>query len=151
MPKIRVYLEAILIPLGLGLLVSFFLKDSFQYDHLVKPSLAPPGWIFPIVWTILYSLMGISYAILKTKGLNNSEVKSIYYRQLIVNLIWPILFFGAEQRGIAFILILVLVLLVIKMTTIFYAQNKLAGLLQIPYLIWLLLATYLNYQAFVLN
>ena len=151
MTKVKMYLQSILIPLGLGIIVSIFLKDSFDYDNLIKPTLAPPGWIFPIVWTILYSLMGISYAILKSKGMNTEEVSSIYGRQLFVNLLWPIFFFGLEQRGIALIFILVLVLLVIKMISIFYEKDQLAGLLQIPYLLWILFATYLNYQAFILN
>lgn len=98
MSKIRLYLESIAIPLGLGILVSLVLKDSFNYDSLIKPNFAPPAILFPIVWTILYTLMGVSYARIKGKGINHDEVRKIYYSQLFVNLVWPILFLDWKQE-----------------------------------------------------
>jgi tryptophan-rich sensory protein len=151
MTRVKLYVQSILIPLGLGILVSLLLKESFNYDELIKPSIAPPSILFPIVWTIMYTLMGISYAILEEKGLNTTKVRKIYYGQLLMNLIWPIVFFGLQLRGVALMIIAVLVYLVLLMIKIFYHRNQLAGLLQIPYLLWLLFATYLNYQAYILN
>ena len=87
MQNIKIFIKSIAIPLLLGLLVGVIISGSMDYEMLKKPFLAPPGWLFPIVWTILYILMGVSYGILESKGLDNSEVKSIYYAQLITNLL----------------------------------------------------------------
>ena len=151
MSKFKIYLKSILIPLILGGLVGLFISDSMDYDTLVKPALAPPAVIFPIVWTILYTLMGISYGILKSNSLLDGNTKFLYYLQLAVNLLWPIFFFVFKWRFFSFIWIIILVLLVIAMIAEFYSKNKTSGLLQIPYLLWLLFATYLNLSVYLLN
>ena len=151
MSKFKIYLKSILIPLILGGLVGFFISGSMDYDTLVKPALAPPAFIFPIVWTILYTLMGVSYGILKSNSLLDGNTKFLYYLQLIVNLLWPIFFFVFKWRFFSFVWIIILVLLVIAMIAEFYSKNKVAGLLQIPYLLWLLFATYLNLSTYLLN
>src|SRR5699024_589454 len=110
-----------------------------------------PGFIFGIVWTILYILMGISYGILDTKNLMDEKINKIYYLQLIVNLIWPILFFVFKWRLFSAIWIILLVILVIKMIIDFYRKNKLSAYLQIPYLLWTIFATYLNIGVYLLN
>ena len=151
MSKIKIYVKAIAIPVIVGLIIGTITSSSIQYNTLIKPILAPPGILFPIVWTILYVLMGISYAILDSKSLINSEINFIYYLQLFVNAMWSIIFFTFEWRLFAFIWILILILLVIMMIVKFYNQNKIAGLLQIPYLIWLIFASYLNFAIYILN
>jgi len=151
MSKFKIYLKSILIPLILGGLVGFFISDSMDYDMLVKPALAPPAFIFPIVWTILYTLMGVSYGILKSNSLLDGNTKFLYYLQLVVNLLWPIFFFVFKWRFFSFVWIIILVLLVIAMISEFYSKNKTAGLLQLPYLLWLLFATYLNLSTYLLN
>ncbi len=144
------YLKSILVPLVLGVIVGFITSRSMNYDILVKPVLAPPGILFPIVWSILYILMGISYGMLKIKGISK-ESQKIYYLQLGVNLLWPIIFFIFKLRFIAFIWIILLDILVGLMIKYFYKDNKVASYLQIPYLIWVLFATYLNLAIYLLN
>lgn len=151
MQNFKTYIKAILISVLVGGIVGILISGSMDYNVLEKPFLSPPSILFPIVWTILYILMGVSYGIIKDKGLMDSETKFIYYLQLFVNAIWPIIFFVFKWRLFAFIWILLLDVLVIVMLTNFYNKNKLAGLLQIPYLIWILFASYLNLAFYVLN
>ena len=147
----NVWIKVILIPVILGGLVGLIVSQFMDYNTLNKPPLSPPGFIFGIVWTILYILMGISYGILDTKGLINEKINKTYYLQLIVNLIWPILFFVFKWRLFSCIWIILLVILIIKMIMEFYKENKLSAYLQIPYLIWTIFATYLNVGIYLLN
>ena len=144
-------IKYILVPLLVGGIVGLIISNFMDYENLNKPLLAPPKLAFPIVWTIIYILMGISYGIICEKGLNDSKSKFLYYSQLAVNALWSIIFFVFKLRFFAFIWILFLDILVILMTIDFYKKNKLAGLLQIPYIIWILFATYLNFAFFILN
>ena len=144
-------IKYILVPLLVGGIVGLIISNFMDYESLNKPLLAPPKLDFPIVWTIIYILMGISYGIICEKGLNDSKSKFLYYSQLAVNALWSIIFFVFKLRFFAFIWILFLDILVILMTIDFYKKNKLAGLLQIPYIIWILFATYLNFAFFILN
>jgi tryptophan-rich sensory protein len=95
--------------------------------------------------------MGISYGMLETKGLHDVDTRAVYYTQLVFNLIWPVLFFAFKWRFFAFIWIVVLDILVITMTLKFYRKDKTAGLLQIPYCLWLIFASYLNLATYLLN
>lgn len=125
----------ILIPLVLGTIVGLLTSTNSNIDSILPP------WIFPVVWTILYTLMGISsYLIYK----ETNEIPKIYIYQLIANLLWPFVFFKFKLFTLAFIWILLLILLVIVMIKDFLSKNKLAGYLQIPYLIWLIIAAILN-------
>lgn len=149
--NLKIYSKSILTPVILGSLISFFISSSIDYNTLQRPILSPPSVVFPIVWTILYILMGFSYGFLKSNNLNDSKVDSIYYFQLIVNLLWPIIFFVFKMRLFAFFWIIFLIILVINMIIKFYNKNIWSGLIQIPYLIWLLFATYLNLAIYLLN
>lgn len=151
MQKFKIYFKTILIPVLIGGIVGILISGSMDYNYLEKPFLSPPSILFPIVWTILYILMGISYGILKEKKLIDSETKLIYYLQLFVNAMWSIIFFIFKWRFFAFLWIILLDILVIIMINKFYNKDKLAGLLQIPYLIWILFATYLNLAFYLLN
>ena len=151
MKKIKIFIKSILIPIIVGGVVSLFISKSINYNDLIKPKLAPPSVLFPIVWTILYILMGISYGILESKGLTDKRAKILYYSQLFVNALWSIIFFIFKCRLFAFIWIILLDILVVYMIINFYSKNKLAGLLQIPYLVWILFATYLNFSIYLLN
>ena len=151
MSNFKVYLKSILTTVILGALVGFIISGFIDYNSLEKPPFSPSTSLFPIVWTILYILMGISYGILKSNGLVNQEINLIYYSQLIVNLIWPILFFVLEWRFFAFLWIILLIVLVINMIIKFYNKNNLSALIQIPYLIWLVFAAYLNLGVYLLN
>ena len=151
MSKFKTYAKAILIPVIVGGLVGFIISGSIDYDSLTKPPLAPPGIVFPIVWTILYVLMGLSYGTLDTKDLVDSKVKNIYYTQLVINALWSIIFFTLKLRLFAFIWILLLLALIVIMLKTFYEKDKTASFLQIPYLIWTAFATYLNLSIYLLN
>ena len=147
----RKWLKAVLVPVVLGGIVGLFISMFMDYNTLNKPPLSPPGFIFGIVWTILYILMGISYGLLESKDLVDNQINKVYYSQLIVNLIWPVLFFVFKLRLISAIWIILLAILVVKMLIVFYQKNQLAAYLQIPYLLWTLFATYLNIGVYLLN
>lgn len=151
MKKIKIYAKSILIPVLIGGIVGLIISSAIDYNSLQKPFLAPPSIVFPIVWTILYMLMGISYGILKSKGLTDKKIDLIYYIQLAVNAAWSIIFFLLKWRLFAFIWILLLDILVILMIIKFYKKDKTAGLLQIPYILWTLFASYLNLAIYILN
>ena len=151
MSKVKIYIRSILIPVVVGLLIGAITSSSIEYNTLIKPVLAPPSILFPIVWTILYILMGVSYGILETKSLVDTEINFIYYFQLLVNALWSIIFFTFKWRLFAFIWLLILLLLIVMMIIKFYQRDKVAGLLQIPYLLWALFASYLNFSIYLLN
>lgn len=151
MEKLKTYAKSILIPVIVGGIVGLFISGSMDYNSLQKPFLSPPSLVFPIVWTILYILMGVSYGRLKEKELVDSNISFIYYLQLAVNALWPIFFFVFKWRLFSFFWILLLVVLVILMTVKFYKKDKIAGLLQVPYVIWTIFATYLNFGIYLLN
>ena len=122
-----------------------------DYNDLIKPPLSPPGIVFPIVWTIIYLLIGISYTLLKEKGEAPKETQQLYYTQLILNYLWTFIFFVFRLRLLSVLWIIILDVLVVIMTYQFYKQNKLSGILLIPYVLWLLFATYLNITIYFLN
>ena len=147
----KIWVKSILIPVVLGGIVGLLISNFMDYNTLQKPPLSPPGFLFGIVWTILYILMGVSYGILDTKKLVDSKVNWIYCTQLFVNLLWPIIFFVFKLRLFAAFWIVALLLLIIYMIIVFYRKNKLSAYLQISYLIWTAFATYLNIGVYLLN
>lgn len=140
-----------LLPIVGGVLVGLIISGYMNYGDMVKPPLSPPSYIFPIVWTILYILMGISYFIATKDKENDKGLNQIYILQLLVNFFWPIIFFVLKMYFTAFLWIILLIILVIVMIKELLKNNKISGYLQIPYLIWLLFATYLNIGIFLLN
>ncbi len=140
-----------LLPIVGGVLVGLIISGYMNYGDMVKPPLSPPSYIFPIVWTILYILMGISYFIATKDKENDKDLNQIYILQLLVNFFWPIIFFVLKMYFTAFLWIILLIILVIVMIKELLKNNKISGYLQIPYLIWLLFATYLNIGIFLLN
>ncbi len=149
--KVKNYAVSILIPVALGAVVGLIISGFMDYDELKKPVLAPPPILFPIAWSVLYLLMGISYGIIKDKNLADDGVSAVYYAQLIVNLLWPVIFFVLKWRLIAFVWIVVLAILVILTAVRFYGKDKTAGLLQLPYVAWTIFASYLNLFVYILN
>lgn len=143
----------LLIPLSVGGIAALITNGSFEnYENTVKPVLSPPSWLFPIVWTILYILMGISVYLIYEKDKNvNRKPFILYAVQLMLNFIWPIFFFGFEAYLFAFIILLTLIIFVVAMTITFYKESKLAGILQLPYVFWLLFAAYLNLSVYIMN
>lgn len=135
---------------------SSLLSGNFSsfYGELVKPPLAPPGILFPIVWAILYALMGISaYTIYVSYAeiAEKTKALTLYVMQLFANFMWSIVFFRFEQIGIAAVVAILIVILVAVMIEKFYKIQPLAGYLNIPYFLWLIFAAYLNIGFLVLN
>ena len=149
--KTKIYINSILIPVIIGGIIGLIISSSIDYNFLERPFLSPPSIAFPIVWTILYILMGISYAILESNQLTDKKTNLLYYTQLGFNALWSIFFFLLKWRLFAFIWIIILAILIIFMILNFYRKNKIAGLLQVPYLLWVLFASYLNIVIFILN
>jgi translocator protein len=134
-----------------GLVGSFFTVSSVNSWYLTinKPSWNPPGFIFGPVWISLYTLMGVaSYLVWKKK---EKKLINIYLIHLVLNSLWSILFFGAQRLDLALIEILVLLLLIGYLTIKFFKVKKLAGVLMIPYLLWVSFATFLNFTIWSLN
>lgn len=151
MPKFKIYLKSILIPVIVGGVVGFLISNSMDYNSLIKPPFSPPRFLFPIIWTILYILMGVSYGILKSNSLIDENSDFIYYLQLFVNVLWPIFFFLLKWRLFSFFWIVFLVILIILWIINFYKKKRISGLLQIPYLLWSVFATYLTIAIYLLN
>lgn len=145
----------IAIPLIVGGLAALLTNDSMNtFKALEKPPLSPPGWLFPVVWTILYTLMGVS-AYLITKGnaapIDKAKALAIYTYQLAVNFLWSIFFFNFEWYLFSFVWIILLWILVFLMIKSFFKINKTAAYLNIPYLLWITFASYLNLGIWWLN
>lgn len=154
--KIKPYIISILIALGVGALSALVTRDNMDiYERIVTPPFAPPGFLFPIVWTVLYTLMGISSARIYLKGKEEGafvgDSLKVYALQLAVNFFWSIIFFNFEAFLFAFIWILLLWVLIIIMIRKFYAVDPLAAWLQIPYFLWVTFAAYLNLAIYMLN
>ena len=148
----------LLIPLAVGSLSALMSGDSMaMFDSVKKPALSPPGILFPIVWTILYVLMGISSYLIymeKENGSLKSEANSlltIYVIQLIFNFFWSIIFFKFSMYKFAFAWLLVLWMLVFIYIIKSYKVNKVASYLMIPYILWMTFAAYLNIMIAIMN
>lgn len=143
----------LLLPLAVGWLSSLLAGDiRSQYQSFQQPALSPPGWVFPVAWGILYLLMGISsYLVYTSDATGKKAALLVYGAQLLVNALWTPIFFGLHWYLVAFDWLLLLLVLVITMTILFYRLNKTAGLLQLPYILWLLFAGYLNLGVYLLN
>ncbi|PKM72787.1 MAG: tryptophan-rich sensory protein [Firmicutes bacterium HGW-Firmicutes-16] len=151
--KLRPYIISILIALAVGVLSGIATNSGMPiYERLIKPPLTPPSAVFPIVWPILYILMGIGAAIIwESTDKKCGTALSIYAFQLVFNAIWSVLFFGFEAYLLSFIWLILLWLLIIMMIISFYRIRPIAGLLQIPYLLWVTFAGYLNFMIWQLN
>lgn len=135
-----------------GNLFSFtIIKNMDIYKSLNKP-FEIPMLIFPIVWTILYILMSISlYRVLKSGDSGTERSLIIYALNLIFNSLWTLIYFGLCKYLFALIWLLLLIVIVVIMIIDFYKKDKIAGFINIPYLLWLIFAAYLNYSIYVLN
>ena len=153
--NLKRFLISIAIPLIVGGLSALITSENMNlYSKIETPPLSPPGWIFPVVWTILYTLMGVSFYLVWNSNAAIFEKKQafwVYAIQLFLNFIWSPIFFNMRAYLIAFIVLLALWGFVLAMIIKFYKISKLAGILQIPYLIWLTFAGYLNLAIYLLN
>ena len=151
----RLLLLCIAIPLIVGIVAGLLARNSMEVFSVVeKPPLAPPAWLFPVVWTILYALMGISSYIVLTSDASQEEIKSamqLYAYQLVVNFLWPTFFFNFGWYLFSFLWLILLWVLVFLMIRKFYDINRVAAYLNVPYLVWLTFAGYLNAGIWLLN
>ena len=137
-----------------GFLSSFLTRDGVEIyqQFAMKSSLTPPGWLFPVVWAILYALMGVGVCIVTRTGqVGADRCVNLFIIQLTLNFFWSLLFFNARVYGFALIWLIVLLILVVMMTVCFYKKMPIAAWLQIPYILWLIFAAYLNAVAWQLN
>ncbi len=147
------YIVFISVSVLTGLFSALLTKNNMNiYDTINTPPLSPPGFLFPIVWTILYILMGVSAA--RVYSANSNKwccALTVWSIQLAVNFFWSILFFNFQAFLLSFIWLVLLLILIVIMIFLFYKIDKVAGLIQIPYFLWVTFAGYLNFSIYLLN
>lgn len=138
-----------------GALSALFVGKNFTfYKELAKPPFSPPGWVFPVMWAILYAVMAISVFLIFRSDAPQSKKRVaywIYAIQLAVNFAWSIVFFRFRMLGLSVAVILLLFLMILAMMTVFFRINRTAAFLNIPYLIWVIFASYLNIGVLLLS
>jgi len=148
-------LVCLAIPLGVGTLAALLTREGVRnFAALPQPSLMPPAWLFPLVWTVLYALMGVaSYKIATAEAPADKKRKALtlYGIQLAVNFIWPFLFFTGQLYFFSLVWILLLWVLVLFTTLQFFRIDPTAGWLMVPYLAWVTFAVLLNGQVFFMS
>lgn len=152
--KIQPYVAFVAIALAVGALSAVLTHSEMDaFSQLKQPPLSPPAWLFPVVWTVLYFLMGVSMAMVwrSSRGQHRRDAVTLWGIQLAVNFFWTILFFNLHARLFAFIWLVLLFVCVVLMTAEFRRWNRSAAWLQVPYLLWLVFAAYLNMAVYLLN
>jgi len=154
--KIIKLITAVLICQFAGIIGSVFTTPTRPtwYASINKPEFNPPNWVFAPVWTMLFLLMGISLYLIWEKGLEKKEVKHAVYvfgLQLFLNIVWSFLFFGLQNPFLAFAEIVLLWIAILASIILFYRISKKAGLLLVPYILWVSFAAFLNYSVWILN
>lgn len=154
--KYKSYVISVLIALGVGALSALLTMGQINvFETVKKPPLSPPAFLFPIVWTALYILMGISSGMIYNKRSQNEDAVrnalSTYASSLIVNFAWSIIFFNFGAYLLAFIWLLLLLALIIKTIVEYFKIERLAAYLQIPYALWVTFAGYLTLAIYILN
>lgn len=148
----RKLLLCLAVPLGVGVLAALLTSGGMEtFAALQKPPLSPPGWLFPVVWTILYIFMGIASYLVLTSGKPYKTALRVYGLQLLFNFVWPLLFFNLSLYLTAFVWLVLLWLLILANTVLFGRISKPAGILLLPYLAWVAFAGYLNLSVYLLN
>lgn len=150
----KTLITALLIPVLTGILSGVIsMSSNGRYNELELPSFAPPGWLFPIVWTILYALMGLAsyFIMIEPESQQKKDALRLYYFQLAINFFWPIIFFNLGNVTIAFWWLLVLLIVSVATLIMFFKQDNRAGWLFLPYVIWLAFAAILNFGIMQLN
>jgi translocator protein len=143
------FLTSIIICEAAGVVGSIFTIPSIQswYATLNKPAINPPSWVFGPVWTTLFLLMGISLYLVWAKG----KVPVIFWVQLVLNVLWSIIFFGWQQPGVAFFELIMLWFAILYTIINFWRVSKPAAYLLLPYIVWVTFAGFLNYSLWLLN
>lgn len=141
------------IPLAVGVISGLLTRNSMQmFASMNKPPLSPPAWLFPVVWTILYVLMGVASYLVVQDGVEEAEkALMLYGAQLAFNFCWSLIFFNLQWYLFAFLWLLVLWGLILATIFAFREINRTAALLMLPYLVWVTFAGYLNFGIYLLN
>lgn len=151
----KLLIKSLALPLLTGAVAGLLTRNAMQdFEALIKPPLSPPGWLFPVVWTILYALMGYSAYLIQTSNADaekKSDALMLYHYQLIVNFLWSIFFFNFGWYLFSLLWLLLLWVLIILMIRSFSQISKTAAYLNIPYLLWVTFAAYLNAGIWLLN
>lgn len=149
--KLLLFVAIPLIVGGLSALITMGSMESFELIN--KPPLSPPAWLFPVVWTLLFILMGIASYIVweQGTGAERRNALTIYFVQLFFNFCWSVIFFSFEAYLFAFVWLIILWVLILATTILFYQISKPAGYLMLPYLLWVTFAGYLNLAIYLLN
>ncbi len=149
------YVLWVLLSEGVGALAALLTRAAMARfsAHVLQPPLSPPGWVFSLVWTLLYALMGVGAArvALSPPSPQRTRGLALFFLQLALNFCWSLLFFNAEAYGAALLLLAVLWGVIFGMGRAFLRVDRLAGRLQIPYLLWVTFALYLNAGVWLLN
>lgn len=153
MIKLKPLAVSVLLALGVGGLSALLTNSSMEhYGQLKQPPLAPPGWLFPIVWTILFLLMGIAaYLVWMQNDPDRKTALTLYAVQLGFNFFWTIIFFNLRSYGLALVWLIALWVLILLTVRYFYKSTPAAGILLVPYLLWVTFAAYLNAGVWLLN
>jgi len=153
--RFKLLLFCVAVPLAVGVLSALLSGSGMKaFADLNQPPLSPPGWVFPVAWTILYTLMGIASFYVLTAEKPQREIDGalrFYLMQLTVNFFWSILFFGFSLYLFSFLWLLLLWVLILITTIRFYRIKELSGYLMVPYLVWVTFAGYLNLGIYFLN
>ncbi len=153
--KTKKYIIGIAIPLAVGGLSALFTQSAMQkFNSLNQPPLAPPSWLFPVVWTVLFVLMGIASALVYMADVPREQKKSaltLYGVQLAMNFLWSIVFFNFGAYLFAFVWLLALLAVIIAAAVKFRSISKPAAWMLIPYILWVCFAGYLNFAIYLLN
>ena len=154
--KLKPYLISATATLAVGGLSAFLTKENMDiYETVKTPPLSPPSWLFPVVWTVLYVLMSVSFTRVLLERKYSPRMKRnavlIYVLNLFFNFMWSIFFFNCRTFLFSFVWLVLLWLIIFAMTVNFYRTDKTAGYLLIPYLLWVTFAGYLNAGIYVLN
>ena len=153
-PNIKKLLLCLGIPLAVGGLSALVSGGMTGYPALIQPPFSPPGWIFPVVWTVLYLLMGWASCRVSASDAPREkklQALTVYALQLLVNFIWSPVFFGLEMRLLAFVILVLLWLLICLTIHKISAIDEKAGDLLLPYILWVTFAGYLNLGTYLLN
>lgn len=154
--KLIKFIVSVGICVGTGALAGFLTSDATKgwYQTITKPSIIPPGWVFPVVWNLLFFLMGVALFIVWEKGKESLCFKKatwIFGTQLFLNFMWSIIFFGYQLPGYALFEIIILWIAILYSIIYFYKINRLAGYLLVPYILWVSFASILNFLVWRLN
>lgn len=155
MKNLKTLALSLLIPLSVGVVSGFLSRDSIRaFDSAAKPPLYPAAWVFPVVWTLLYILMGLASYFALTSCANDRIVNrglALYYIQLAFNFFWPVIFFNFSMYLFAFIWLIIMWALIIAAAVFFFRASKKAGWLMAPYIVWVTFAAYLNLGVYIVN